>query len=98
VLLEMIAGAGLCIGKALALRWRDVDAATGTLYVRASKTSAGVREVHLTPALRESLALWRADAKHAAAADFVVQTATGREHTPSNLRRDVLAPAVRRRR
>jgi integrase len=94
VLLAVLAGAGLRIGEALELRWRDVDKGTGTLYVRASKMAAGVREVHITPALREALALWRADAKHTAPADFVVQTSTGRKHNPSNLRRDVLAPAV----
>jgi integrase len=54
----------------------------------------GVREVHLTPALREQLALWRADAKHTDPADFVIHTSTGRKHYPSNLRRDVLSPAV----
>jgi integrase len=58
VLLEVLAGAGLRIGEALELRWRDTDLGTGTLYVRASKTGAGVREVHLTPALRETLTLW----------------------------------------
>jgi integrase len=94
VLLEVLAGGGLRIGEALALRWRDIEVGTGTLYVRAAKTSAGVREVHLTPALRETLMLWRVDAKHTGAADFVVQTSTGRNHNPSNLRRDVLAPAV----
>jgi integrase len=94
VLLALLAGAGLRIGEALELRWRDVDTGTGTLYVRASKTAAGVREVHITPALREALALWRADAKHTAPADFVVQASTGRKHNPSNLRRDVLAKTV----
>ncbi|MGZ4415885.1 MAG: tyrosine-type recombinase/integrase [Gaiellaceae bacterium] len=94
VLLAILAGAGLRIGEALALRWRDVDLGTGTLYVRDAKTTKGIREVHLTPALRELLALWRADTKHADAADFVVCTSTGRKHNPSNLRRDVLAKTV----
>ena len=45
--------AGLRIGEALALRWQHVDLGTGTLYIVDSKTDKGVREVHLTPALRE---------------------------------------------
>jgi integrase len=94
VLLALLAGAGLRIGEALALRWQHVDLGTGTLYVVDAKTAKGVREVHLTPALREELALWRADARHVAPADYVVATSTGGRHNPSNLRRDVLARAV----
>jgi integrase len=33
-------------------------------------------------------------ADHVGAADFVIHTSTGHQHHPSNLRRDVLAPAV----
>jgi integrase len=94
VLLAILAGAGLRIGEALALRWRDVDLGTGTLYVRDAKTPKGIREVHLTPALRELLALWRADTNHTGQSDYVVCTSTGRKHNPSNLRRDVLAKTV----
>lgn len=94
VLLAILAGAGLRIGEALALRFRDVDLGTGTLYVRDAKTAKGVREVHLTPALRETLTLWKADTMHAGSADFVIATGTGRTHNPSNLRRDVLAKTV----
>jgi integrase len=94
VQLAILAGAGLRIGEALALRWRDVDLGTGTIYVRDAKTAKGVREVHLSPALREELTLWRADTKHAGTGDYVVATSTGRRHNPSNLRRDVLAKTV----
>jgi integrase len=94
VLLALLAGSGLRIGEALALRWRDVDLGTGTLYVRDAKTPKGVREVHLTPALRETLTLWKADAKHTAPDAFVIHTATGKKHNPSNLRRDVLSKTV----
>jgi integrase len=94
VLLAILAGAGLRIGEALALRWQHVDLGTGTLHVVDSKMPKGIREVHLSQALREELTLWRADAKHTAPADFVVHTQTGREHNPSNLRRDVLEKTV----
>ena len=49
--------------------------------------------MHLSPALREELTLARAEAEPAPA-DYVIATATGRSHNPSNLRRDVLFPAV----
>jgi integrase len=63
VLLGLLAGAGLRIGEALALRWQNVDTGTGSLHVVHAKTAAGVREVDLTAALREELAVWRADAQ-----------------------------------
>jgi integrase len=94
VLLGLLAGSGLRIAEALALRWRNVDLATGTLHVTDSKTHAGVREVDLTPALREELTLWRATSRFTEADDYVISTSTGRKHNPSNLRRDVLRPAI----
>jgi integrase len=93
-LLVILAGGGLGIGEALALRWQHVELGTGTLHVVDSKTAKGVREVHLTPALREELTLARADANDPKPADYVIATSTGRKHNPSNLRRDVLTPAV----
>jgi integrase len=96
LLLALLAGSGLRIGEALALRWRHVDLGTGTLHVEASKTEKGVRRVDLSPALREELALWRAGAAYTRPTDHVIHTRTGRRHNESNLRRDVLAPAVER--
>lgn len=54
--------AGLRIGELLALRWRDVDLAAGRLTIRQAKTTAGVRQVDLLPALRDELASYRLDA------------------------------------
>jgi integrase len=93
-LLAILAGGGLRIGEALALCWQHVELGTGTLYVVDAKTPKGVREVHLTPALREELALWRTETEHAAPTDLVIHTSSGRKHYPSNLRRDVLFPAL----
>lgn len=95
VLLTLLAGAGLRIGEALSLRWEHVDLGTGTLVVVAAKTEKGLREVHLTPAVRETLALWRADASFTAPDQFVLHTSSGRKHYASNLRRDVLYPSVK---
>ena len=89
VLLALLAGAGLRIGEALALRWQHVDLATGTLHVVDSKTAAGVRSVDLTPALREQLVLWRAESDSTEPEAFVIATSTGAKHNP-------LEPAARR--
>ncbi len=94
VVLGILAGAGLRIGEALALRWQHVDLATGTLYIVTSKTDAGVRTVDLTEALREELVLWRATSRHIEPDNYVVTTSTARKHNPSNLRRDVLRPSI----
>jgi integrase len=56
-----LAGAGLRVGEAVALDWRDVNLATGTLTVRESKTDAGAgRRVDLPTGLVEELAEWKA--------------------------------------
>jgi integrase len=94
VLLGLLAGSGLRIAEAPALRWRNVDLATGTLFVTDSKTDAGIRSVDLIPALREELTLWRATSRFTEADAYVITTFTGRKHSASNLRRDVLRPAI----
>ena len=94
VLLGVLAGAGLWIGEALALRWQQVDLATGTLHVVDTKTAAGIRSVDRTAALREELVLWRAESSFTDPDDYVLPTSSGRKNSPSNLRRDVLRPAV----
>jgi integrase len=60
-LVATLAGAGLRIGEAVALDWRDVKLGAGALIVRESKTAAGEgREVDLPVGLHEELATWRA--------------------------------------
>jgi integrase len=93
-LLAVLAGAGLRIGEALALRWADVDLAVGTLRVVRSKTDAGARVVDLTPALREELATYKADARWSRPGDFVFATKSGRALTRTNARRSLLLPAI----
>jgi integrase len=95
VLLWILIGTGVGIEEALSLHWQDVDLGTGHLYVRKSKTPKGVRRIPLAPALREELTLWRNSASYVSPSDFVVHTSTGHAHNPSNLRRDVLAPAFK---
>jgi integrase len=91
-LLATLVFAGLRIGEALALRWRDVDLARGTITVRAAKTDAGVRTVNVLPVLRDELADYRA--RVVAADGLVFGTSTGARQGATNIRRRVLARAV----
>jgi integrase len=97
VLLALLAGSGMRIGEALRLRWRHVDLmGAGTLSIVASKTDAGVRSVDLTAALREELHRWWRETTFDKPDDYVLPTPTGRQSNPSNLRRDVLRPAIKK--
>lgn len=96
VLLSLLAGGGLRIHEALALTWGRVDLGTGVLYVAKSKTDAGVREVHLTAALREELALWRAASTRIESDHLVVGTKHNTEMSQTNSRKRILLPAVER--
>ena len=80
-----LAGAGLRIGEALALDWRDVNLATGTLTVGEAKTDAGTyREVDLPGGLIEALSEWKAY-RQTRQADPVFVTRTGRRQTVTNV-------------
>ncbi|MDX6641206.1 MAG: integrase [Solirubrobacteraceae bacterium] len=86
--------AGLRIGEALALRWRDVDLAGGRLRIAGSKTEAGVRWVPLMPALRDELAERKASAEHTRASDKVFSTLTGGMWSRDNARKRIFDRAV----
>jgi integrase len=85
--------AGLRIGEALSLRWRDVDLANGRIVVRSAKTAAGVREVNLLPVLRDELGSYRARA----IADpnvLVFGTPANKQHHRSTMRQRVFEKSV----
>jgi integrase len=88
--------AGLRIGELLALRWRDVDLATGKLRVGEAKTDAGRRTVDLSPALRDELAAHKARTPHAEPESLVFCTRTGQAQNRNNVRRRILLAAVER--
>jgi integrase len=94
-LLATLVFAGLRIGEALSLRWRDVDLARGTINVRDAKTDAGVRTVNILPVLRDELGAYRARVDAPADA-LVFGTAIDTRQTTTNIRRRVLAKAVER--
>ncbi len=94
-LLAVLTLAGLRIGEALDLRWRDVSLGARKLRVAKAKTDAGVREVDLTPTLQELLSEYRTRTKHADPDDLVFPTAKGRRDNASNVRERFLASAVK---
>jgi integrase len=81
-----LAGAGLRIGEAIALDWRDVNLATGTLTVGEAKTEAGTyREVDLPAGLIEALSEWKAYRRRSGPGDPVLVTRGGRRQTVTNV-------------
>jgi integrase len=85
---------GLRIGEACALRWRDVDLASGRLLVADSKTEAGVREVKLLPVLRDQLDNYKLGVDVPGPDDRVFTTATGQPRERTNARQRVIIPVV----
>jgi integrase len=92
-LLATLTFAGLRIGEALSLQWRDVDLARGTIVVRDAKTAAGERTVNILAVLHDELGAYRARLDPAPDA-LVFGSAAGRQQGASNIRRRVLAKAV----
>ncbi len=87
-LVATLAGAGLRIGEALALDWKDVNLATGTLIVGKAKTDAGTyREVDLPGGLIEALSEWKAFRTRSAGSDPVFVTRRGTRQDGSNVAR-----------
>ena len=87
---------GLRIGELCALRWRDVDLASGRITVRASKTDAGMRRVDLLPALRDELATHKAAAPDIGPDVLVFSSGTGGRRDKDTIRNRVLNPAIER--
>lgn len=94
-LLAALIFAGLRIGEALALSWRDVDLGRRTIAVRIAKTDSGMRSVNILPVLHEELTSYRTQLTSSDAA-LVFGTSTGRPHSATNVRSRVLARAIER--
>lgn len=93
-LVATLAFAGLRIGELLALTWRDVDLARGTITVRRSKTDAGERVVDILPVLRDELDGYRSRLGRVDPNGWVFATSTGGQLSYSAVRNRTLAPAV----
>ncbi|HWA53668.1 MAG TPA: tyrosine-type recombinase/integrase [Solirubrobacterales bacterium] len=72
------------------MRWRDVDLASGRLFIGRSKTQAGLREIRMLPILRDVLAAHKASAYRSGPDDLVFPTGTGGRRDKDNLRERVL--------
>jgi integrase len=92
-LMATLTFAGLRIGEALSLRWRDVDLARGTITVRAAKTDAGLRTVNILPILRDELSDYRAR-MDTTPDTLMFRTSTGRTLGATNIRRRIVATAI----
>ncbi len=95
-LLSTLAFAGVRIGEALALHWRDVDLAGGRMRITDSKTDAGIRQIDLVPVLREELSVLKATTPYPAQDDFVFPTETGGQQNASNVRNRVMTLSIER--
>ena len=86
--------AGLRVGELCALRWADVDLASGKLRVADAKTDAGQRVIDVSPGLLDELKLHRASVKFDASHDLVFGTGRGTRRNRSNITRQILQPAI----
>jgi integrase len=93
-LIATLVYAGLRIGEATALRWRDVDLANGRISVGDAKTEAGIRLVDILPALRDELLSHRHANANAAPDALVFPTSAGSRRDKDNARERVIRPVV----
>jgi len=77
------------------VRWSDLDFQHGKIRVRQSKTARGVREVDMTPWLRDELLTYRASRDHVSAEAPAFPTASGGFRDKDNLNRRVIGPVER---
>ena len=78
------------------LRLRHLDFTHGRIVIEDGKTHGSVREVHMSPFLREELLLYVAELKLTGPDDLLFPTKRGTPRSRQNLNRRVLAPAVAR--
>jgi site-specific recombinase XerC len=107
-LLLTLVQAGLRIGEALALRWRDVDLLADPPRLIITRTwdpqnriegpvkTGEEGEVTISQRLLEVLLDHKAASAFTADSDLVFPTRTGGHQNPSNFRRRVLVPAIQR--
>jgi integrase len=86
--------AGLRVGEACALSWRDVDLAGARLRVRESKTEAGERVVDLSPDLLSELKQHKAKTRFDGPDDPVFATARGTRRDRHTIRSRILQPTI----
>jgi len=93
-LIATLGCAGLRATEAAQLNVGDVDLAHAKLFVRDSKTEAGVREVDLSPRLVRELAAYLATRSGASPTEPAFPTLTGCRRDKDNIRNRVVTPIV----
>ncbi|HEY4277597.1 MAG TPA: tyrosine-type recombinase/integrase [Conexibacter sp.] len=87
---------GLRAHEVADLRRRHLDFTHGRVVIEDGKTYGSVREVHMSPFLREELLVYVAELRLTGADELLFPTRRGTPHSRQNLNRRVLAPAVAR--
>jgi integrase len=77
------------------LRWRDLDFQRGKIRIPAAKTNRGVREIDMTPWLREQLLSYKASLGEIRPEDPVFPTRDATFRDKDNLNSRVIAPVER---
>jgi integrase len=77
------------------LRWQDIDFAGSKIRIRAAKTPAGIREIDMTPWLREQLLAHKASLVAPDQTAPVFPTRAGTFRNKDNLNHRVIAPVQR---
>jgi integrase len=86
---------GLRNSELCELNLADLDFAHGIIRVRDAKTEAGVRQVNMSPWLRDELLAYRATRPQASSEEPAFPTRSGSRREKNNVNRRVIAPAVR---
>jgi integrase len=94
-ILAMLGCAGLRNTEVCELNLGDLDFAHGVIHVPDAKTEAGIRQVHMTPWLRDELLACRANRPDAEPDEPAFPTRNGARRDLRNINRRVIAPAVR---
>jgi integrase len=87
---------GLRAHEVADLRRRHLDFTHGRIVIEDGKTYGSVREVHMSPFLREELLAYVAELGITGPDELLFPTRRGTPHSRQNLNRRVLAPAVAR--
>ena len=91
-----LALSGLRSQEVAGLRLRHLDFTHGRIVIEDGKTHGSVREVHMSPFLREELLLYVAELELTGPDELLFPTKRGTPRSRQNLNRRVLAPAVAR--
>jgi integrase len=94
-IIATLAASGTRNTELCGLRWDDLDFQHGKIRIRQSKTARGVREVDMTPWLRDELLAYKASRELVSAQAPAFPTTTGGFRDKDNLNRRVIGPVER---